>query len=67
MSRRKMTGREFWGYIEHDRVMKTRLAIIIGMVAFGLSAIFFTVIGHWASAGMCFLVLCALLVAGLNA
>jgi hypothetical protein len=41
-----MTTREFWAYIEHDRTLKRRLAVLIWTIVFAVSVIVASMI-YW--------------------
>lgn len=43
---RPMTTREFWGYIEHDRKLRWRLALLIWTFVFAVSFVVASLI-YW--------------------
>lgn len=62
-----MTWRQFLGYIRDDRVMKTRLAVLVAVAACGLATVIASAVGQWAVAAMCFMSMLAVGFVGYNA
>lgn len=62
-----MTWRELWGYMRDDRVMKTRLAVLVSVAACALATVIATAVQQWAVAVMCFVMMLTVGFIGYNA
>lgn len=62
-----MTWREFWGYIEHDRVMKTRLTVLLAIAGLGLATIVAAICRQWGVSLVCFVAMVGVAIAGYDA